>query len=135
MIRALAARILKRMPRYSDFASELPPQWVRSIELAEGEQLIGAYCNDPGSAEGAVIITSEGIRWSTPGGWRCVPYRTVARVVPVEPSEKMLVEEVTLQLRDGEIVKIPVRGRRGRFADVFEFGRFVARAVALYPSI
>lgn len=113
--------VLRAMP---DFRCDATPS-EPGAELELDEEILGAYDNGP---HGRIYITTLGLRWvSEPAALPvAVRYDDIERVSA--PEEKQTDSPcIDIAMRDGGRLQLPVCGRRGRFLDVYELARYLAR--------
>ena len=124
-VRSRAHRTLRKLSNFSMDGANLDPI-VGQFALRPEEELIGAYQN-PQPTLRWVVVTSLGLHSIEAGGSRYVPFNSIAQV---DASDKADVAgDLVLSLASGERIVIPIRGGDGRFKDVFEFKRFLARVL------
>jgi hypothetical protein len=109
-----AERILLRLTRFTPIR----------LPMASGEELIGVY-----EADGMLVsVTSDGLYWSSDAGGGHVRYADLDSVhFPERKDDPHPV--LVLRTRVGATLELPILGRNGRFADVYEFGRFVRHVI------
>ncbi|HEX4461550.1 MAG TPA: hypothetical protein VIA18_26405 [Polyangia bacterium] len=124
-----AKRILNRIPRYIALPERDWPAWADLPSPAmDDEQVLGIYQNQEKSVAGGLVITSERLYLRNGDSWACSSYKDMVDVECFEPGlEKSENDSIIVTLRDHSKLVVPVRGRDGRFADVFEFCRFLMR--------
>jgi hypothetical protein len=96
------------------------------LAMQPGEELIGVYRNPPPVRE-SIVVTSAGLYVIGGDASSSVPFNAIARIEG--PSSTDDEADLAVYTSMGEKVNVPIRGRRGRFRDVFEFQRFLARVL------
>ena len=120
-----AYRILRQMERYRAIQSPAElPSWVGQDSFVGAEQVIGVYENTAHSDEDSIVITTHGLYFRAPAA-HYVRYSEIRDVSVAGP--KTDAREITIDLRNGERLKIAVRGGTGRLRDAFELLRFLRR--------
>lgn len=126
--RSRTIRILKPMSRFhADFKHGLPA-YASQIPVAHGEEIIGIYENVAGTISQCIAMTNLRLLIESGGQWKSIVY---SQIVAIETPEPAAVEEIaaalTVRLMTGALETVPINGRHGRFLDLFEFSRFLAR--------
>jgi hypothetical protein len=93
--------------------------------MQPGEELIGIY-RDPSTPE-SIAVTTFGLYMIGSETIRLVPFRTMVRIVGTSSTDDE--SDLVVYTSAGETITVPIRGRRERFRDVFEFQRFLARVL------
>lgn len=122
-------RILEALKAFRPMYDGLKPNYLRDSDF-KNELIIGVYENVVGSIDHCIIITEEGIHFEAQGEWIDIKFAEIRNVNC--PSSKEIEKKdagVNLVLENGRNVTVPVWGGSGRFLDVFEFSRFLARVV------
>jgi hypothetical protein len=122
--------ILGKLPSFVG-SSSLPdirvkPAW---LVVPEGERVLGVYVSeDRGSAQ-PVLITDAALYLDGVGNARIAYADIVDSTAYPTEGDAHDAWGVQATLRDGAVVVIPVRGRRGndRYVDAFDFVRFLLR--------
>lgn len=124
-IRFRAKKILGAMVSFSELSeySMLPEilnqQWSKSC--------IGFYQNFSGSFNEAIFVNEDGIVIFEDGKFRKIKYSDIAHTsCPPKEDEPIIV----VMMKNFEKINLPVRNGRGDCKDVYEFVRFLDRAVA-----
>lgn len=97
-----------------------------------GAPVVGVYRNPPGVTPAEIVITEEFMLLSDGKEKTRIPF---AAVVGFRSPEKGSGGRIRLELRDGEAAEFVIGGTQGRFEDVFEFIRFLARVTEVDPKI
>jgi hypothetical protein len=97
---------------------------IKRLKLGAGENPIGVYDNHTGSMQERILITNKGVYIYRENGWDSIRYEEIDSVGTPESKD---VEGLTVRFVDGSSTEIPVRGKRGKFRDAFEFLRFLNR--------
>ena len=123
-----AKRILKPMQRFkAAFKDQLPPYAPR-IPISGNEELIGVYENRPGDIARALPSPTCVCWWKAAGQWKSLVYSDIAAIETPKPAAVGDSTAVlTVRSATGTLESIPIHGQRGRFSDLFEFSRFLAR--------
>jgi len=118
---------LRSLNHYEDLAEKEPLSKIAlgEIDLEENEKLIGVYRN-PGSSDTNIAVTELGLRAKEADGWSFIRFDDIEEAT-AHPPDKHEADSILLLLRSGEEVAVPVKGKNGRFRDVFEFLRFLDR--------
>ena len=126
-VRSRAYRTLRSLNHYEDLAEKEPLSKIAlgEIDLEENEKLIGVYRN-PGSSDTNIAVTELGLRAKEADGWSFIRFDDIEEAT-AHPPDKHEADSILLLLRSGEEVAVPVKGKNGRFRDVFEFLRFLDR--------
>jgi hypothetical protein len=123
-----AKRILKPMQRFKAAFKDGLPVNSHQIPISPDEELIGVYENEMGDIRDSVAITSHRILLEVSRQWKSVEF---AEITSIETPEPAAVEKgdtaLTIRLTDGTLVIVPILGQHGKFFDIFEFSRFLAR--------
>lgn len=106
-------------------------QLRRKVALAPEEELLGVYDNPKDSAVSRIVVTTLGLYLLTGGGGDVerIPYVDIKLVQgpDVSPARN---PKIVLELVSGGMRSVPILGHRGQYQDVFEFWRFLTRAIA-----
>lgn len=119
-------RILAHMKRFRRDLDSFPDLPVPLPGL-QGQTALGVYPNAEGSLREAFVVTDQGLVLEDGGRWVSIPYSSLRKVVT--PKTKTDVYHLDLELKDGSLLRLPIRGHDGRFLDVFEFVRFFSRVL------
>ena len=123
-----AHRILNHLKSYrttEEGLSQRLAMEIGELQLQPGESIIGIYDNRPGSQDERIVVTTVGLHVSLDGKWRSIVYADVER--NELPREKLLADTITIVLKSGGVLTVPVRGGDEKFRDVFEFVHFLDR--------
>ncbi|OCG38787.1 hypothetical protein A9G29_10375 [Gilliamella sp. Fer2-1] len=88
-------------------------------------KVFGIYDNSPESD--SLTICENGISWTTNHNNICVLFNDIKKT-SIEGDKSS--ENILIYLKNNEIIKLPVRGKNGRFSDIFEFLRFLDRVLS-----
>jgi hypothetical protein len=99
-------------------------------------KFLGVYRNPAPSLEN-LLVTSEGIAIRTDTQFRFFSYAGIrnprivvnGQALLDDGSKKHLADGISIKTMDNRQVTIPVRGGHNQFRDVFEFWRFLNRAI------
>jgi hypothetical protein len=139
-VQSRAARILKRLASYrpiEDVRDEF--QFLREQALLHRATPIGIYENNAGIASRETLLICDlGILVDGSTGIKFVAYEDVDRVTIVAgdtllgtyTSKKTEADGLLISTVNADNQLIPVRNGKGKYRDVFEFSRFMTRAVA-----
>jgi hypothetical protein len=119
-------RILSRMKRFYRNLDAFPGS-PGPLPGPQDQSVLGVYLNTESSLRDAVVVTDRGLVIEAENRWVDIPYSSLESVVG--PSAKVGVYHLDLELKDGRLVRLPIRGHDGRFLDVFEFYRFLKRVL------
>lgn len=122
-------RILESLKAYHPVHDGMMPKFLRDSDFKD-DLVIGVYENVVDSIDHCVVITEEGMHIEKQGKWIEIRFVEIENVY--SPSSKETEKkdaEVNMVLENGKNVTVPVWGGTGRFLDVFEFSRFLARVV------
>ncbi len=97
-----------------------------SVRLRPSENVLGLYENNKSERKDALLITTHAIHILCEKGEKVVDFREINKV-ETPPSKEPPLEELTVQLKSGEQIKIPVRGGKENVRDAWEFLRFLIR--------
>jgi hypothetical protein len=116
-----ARRVLVALDSYQ--AADESMDWP--IELAREHlgEIIGCYRN-PGPRGGTIGIFADGLAWSRDGKVFDFAFEDLEDVTLPDGKDS---EELLLRLGNGDELRLPVAGRRGRFRDSMEMLRFLDR--------
>lgn len=126
--RQRAHRILKRRDRYRDLTARPRPEWLEEVVLKD-DVLLGIYENAP-TCQDQVIVTEQALYAPVEGTWTRIPYREIDGTYvasehgELEGRDKSIAVRIMV-LTGGREIAVPMKGRQGRFRDVFEFSRFL----------
>lgn len=134
VIRSRAHRILKRMTNYTSFdvdSAILDNLRTERIELPTNDELLGIYTNAPDEFRALIIISTLGIRIFE-DAWLFISYAEISDVsVPLsEEVGKLQANTLLLELASGDTKTLLIKGGDAKFRDVWEFSRFMNRAIA-----
>jgi hypothetical protein len=121
-----ANKILKRQNSYRAMDADLLSSIGQLLPLLPGETCIGIYENTLGELSDSILITNKGLHVFYDNDPRFIAFDNIEDVKC--PSDKVNGDALSVKLTDNTLLSVPVRNGRGRFRDVFEFGRFVMRA-------
>ena len=84
--------------------------------------------NTAESLEDALLITSKGMMWICSD--RAPQFVSFAEIekYEIEGASKTSASSMKIQMTNGEMFSLPVRGGQGKFRDIFEFWRFLRKA-------
>lgn len=124
-----AKRILKPMQYFKAAFKDGLPVYASRIPIHDNEELIGIYENHSEDIDACIVVTNRRVLLESGGQWKSVVYAQIAVIETPEPTG---VQEdppgLRVRLTTGASEIVPVHGRHGRFFDLFEFSRFLARA-------
>lgn len=124
-----AKRILKPMPHFKAVFKDGLPAYASRIPIHDDEQLIGIYENHSEDIHACIVVTNQRLLLESGGQWKSVVYAEIAAIETPEPTG---VQEdrpgLRVRLTTGASEIVPIHGQQGRFFDLFEFSRFLARA-------
>jgi hypothetical protein len=110
----------------------------RLLPLDDDETFIGVYENTPGALDQAVVVTTKSIVLLGHAGALRVDFGDIKRAT-WSPESKREADKLRITLQDGTACFVPITGKSGGGADVFEFLRFVSRCSAVargtHPAI
>lgn len=121
-------RILKRMQTYRAIPED-SPAYFPSLAIPEGQRPLGVYENLPNAMADCVVITDRALCADRGGRLEEIRFDEMASVTWT-PRDKRDANSLEICMHDGSVKYVPVRGRKDKFADVFEFVRFVSRSIA-----
>lgn len=132
-VNSLARVILKRGQfvgyRHLEDEEEECFRLNKIIKLDPDEEILGIYRNDPPGDADSIVVTTTGLRLLRFGqASDVIRYDNIESVAETRPADKTDTE-ISIRLLDGTTKQVSVRGQRGQFMDVFEFLRFLMRAV------
>ncbi|XKM14508.1 hypothetical protein RCS94_04860 [Orbaceae bacterium ac157xtp] len=107
-------RILVPMERFSSFDGG---------DVGLG-RVLGIYDNSP--KDDSLTISENGISWMVDNNIN-VLFNDIKRV---SIGDDKLSDYILICLKNDEIIRLPVRGKNGRFSDIFEFLRFLDRVLS-----
>ena len=123
-----AKRILKPMERFKAAFKDGLPAYSPRIPTSGDEELIGVYENRLGEIGACIAVTNLRLLVESDSQWKSVVYSQIGTIETPEPAA---VDEgtaaLTVRLTAGTSEIVPIHGRHGRFFDLFEFSRFLAR--------
>jgi DNA helicase HerA-like ATPase len=99
--------------------------WVHSAPELGG--LIGAYKNPNSVQPDTILIAEHGLVAVKSGIAQRIEFSEIESIR--SPGAQDDNSDISLVLRSGIVVGLPVAGRDGRFRDVFSFVRFLARVL------
>jgi hypothetical protein len=120
-------RTLRHVRAFKAMGSDLPAKVFGKVP--DGQTVLGIYENVQGSLEDCVVVTDRSVLLHTGGKLEEIRYSDIASTTWT-PECKQEACALRVTMRDGIVKLLPLRGRNGRFADVFEFVRFMNRVVA-----
>jgi hypothetical protein len=86
------------------------------------------YENEAGDLCGAVAVTNRRVLLEDSGHWESIAFTEIASIdTPAPATVEKGEAALTVRLTTGRSLVVPIRGRNGRFFDLFEFSRFLAR--------
>ncbi len=135
-VESRAKRILTPLDSYEaiDEAGSSTP--LQSFGPLYGSKPLGIYRNNDMADEEAILVTDIGLFFVLRSRAIFVEYKAIESVditahgAVLNASSKTQADGVQLNVSSAKPVSIPVRNGRGKYRDVFEFSRFVSRAVA-----
>ena len=126
-----AYRILRPLQSYRDLSEDDFPDEFQQLSFNIQGKRIGMYQNELHTFEETLIITDCGIHICKYKKLIFVPFSDMLKV-SLPPKNLLDIRqerEISITLRDGRIVDLPVRGSVGKFKDIFEVARFLNRVV------
>ena len=123
-----AHRALRGMPRFRFLQdeTELAAHRQRCDKVLIGEP-IGIYSNPPPTQPETILVAERGLVVIRAGDMQSIQFDELSGVQG--PHTKADASRITLTLRSGIVVNLDIHGREGKFQDVFEFVRFLARVL------
>ena len=88
---------------------------------------IGIYSNPVPTQPETILVAERGLVAIRAGDIQSIQFDELSGVHG--PHTKADASRITLTLRSGMVVNLDIHGRDGKFQDVFEFVRFLARVV------
>jgi hypothetical protein len=140
-VQSRARRILSRLASYRSIENADPQdesRWLSDQALVRGATPIGVYVNNArGQRQETLLITDLGVLVRSESDEWFIEYKNVERVDIVADNALLKAGTVEKTEADGLLISmvttgsklIPVRNGNGRFRDVFEFARFMMRAI------
>jgi len=119
-------RTLKPLARFrqiSEVTQSLPHP-----RLADGDELLGVYENEPSELNHYIIVGAKGIYIDHGDAWRFIPYEVMTKTVLPE-GDKHAIDRLTIKLMNGDSIVMAVSGGDNKFRDVFEIVRFLDRVI------
>ncbi|WP_155860094.1 hypothetical protein [Kordiimonas gwangyangensis] len=77
------------------------------------------YFNNPGTLEDALIFATNGIWHLGPREAQHIPYTAITGVTSPTGKTASQTSEIDIQLTEGKLMTLPIRGGDGRFRDYF----------------
>jgi hypothetical protein len=116
------------MPRFRFLQNEteLAAHRQRCDKVLIGEP-IGIYSNPPPTQPETILVAERGLVVIRAGDMQSIQFDELSGVQG--PHTKADASRITLTLRSGIVVNLDIHGREGKFQDVFEFVRFLARVL------
>jgi hypothetical protein len=105
---------------------EAMPTYLREVSLQDNEIPIGVYQNHRGTPRESILISNIGLHFNREGGWQFLSYKEMQFIEPLADKENA--QELAIHAGNA-VVKLPVRGSKGKFRDIFEFLHFLLRAM------
>ena len=129
-VEILVHRVLRHMKAFQVFDGATQLEY-KDLELLAREIPLGVYRNAVGSIYESVIVTDYSlIVVRQPEEPERINYSDISELTWY-PESKRIANSVRIHLIDGSTTYVPVYGKQGGGADVFEFVRFLSRAVGI----
>jgi hypothetical protein len=128
-VKMRAYRILKPLRRFYTVDDKHLPAYLRDVEIASKDELIGVYENVPGSRDNAIIVSTHGIYIYQSSVWMFVPYTDILEV-SIPEDNKHVADRIELYLTNERRLTVLVVGGDAKFRDVYEVLRFFDRVIA-----
>src|SRR5438445_13879468 len=122
-----AHRILKHLASYEEVTdnSDRTSPAVEQLRLQTNERLLGCDGRSSEDSPDVFAVTSRGLHIRNGVTFCFIGYEQILSANA--PGPKTNVDHVTVELRDGSAVHLPVKGGRGRLRDAWEVLRFLRR--------
>mgnify|MGYP001377391548 CR=1 FL=1 len=121
-------RTIKDFENYREITAENAGELLDDLVLANDEICYGIYENKLRERNEQVAITNNGLHLFRNGSWILVKYADIEEVK--FDADKSEADALILLLKQDKRLELPVRGRKGKFRDVFEFSRFLNRVIS-----
>jgi hypothetical protein len=107
-----AHRKLNATSGYAPLGEEMDTEHASLIRgrLCEGEVPIGVYENVMGTLDQGILITDRGLHHHDKDVWNFVSYQEMVSADLEGGQKSLTVDNIAIQLRDGETYLLPVRG-------------------------
>jgi hypothetical protein len=125
LAKSLVERNLGNLPNYRNLTQVATPLvgMPPGIRIRDGEQLVGMYTIPDDLLQPPIVITDVGVHVGFETTWRVIEYENMSEVHG--PTTKDEISGVTIHLRNGHHVEIPVRGARRQLRDAFSFLQYL----------
>lgn len=123
-----AHRTLRSLANYQPLSGREAAftSFLSEIHFQKEEKAIGLYENTPGKKDESIVITNLGLHFLSTDRAEFISYEQIRAIEPLETKN---IDRLNLDLDDGRMIAIPIKGGEGRFRDIFEFLHFLDRVV------
>ena len=125
-IRFKATKILSPMDSFK--LGDTLPNDINLHDVTLYGSLIGVYDNSPHTDEGIVIVSDTELVLVNSDQAISILYEDIVDVIG--PKTKTCNELLTLELKSGHDVLVPIKNGKERTKDIYEFQRFLMRVVS-----
>lgn len=132
LVHSRAHRILKRMSSYRTIKEQngTVPLVMRALTFHQGEKVLGIYKNKADECDETLVITTCGIYLLQNNTSQYIRYDEIAHIEAPSKEQKHELDGLVAHLTCGEVMKIPIRGGKGRFRDAWPFLQFLTRVMS-----
>ena len=134
-IKSRIHRTIQGFDNFHEITEENTGYFLENLKLKENEVCYGVYENIPKRIDERIAITNRGMYFNQEDAWLFINFLNIEEVNFIGKNkanikgEKLKTEHLTLELVNGKSIKLPIRGRKGEFKDIFEFMRFLMRVL------
>lgn len=120
-------RILRKMKRFEYSGGARATSSSPDVQLHLDETLIGCYRNYDGSSAELLVITDRALWVRRDTVWGRTEYQQMKSVSVEGPKHEAT--SLTIRLRTGGVIHVPVRRGEGRLRDIWTFVRYLTRVI------
>ncbi len=105
-----------------------------AMQLVPGETLLGVYEPSGAPEPESILITDLGIHWISSEKRQLIEYAQIAGIDSHHNKQELgaqpTLRTLNVELYSGEIIKLPIRGERDHYLDMFDVWRFLNYVLA-----
>jgi hypothetical protein len=125
LVKSLAERKLGKVSGYRSpgIGNGLSVEITSGMRLRDGEIVVGVYELPADLLQPVIVLTDVGLHIGFETGWQTIDYEDLKEVHGPDTVEE--ISGVRVELRNGDVVAVPVRGAHQQFRDAFPFLQFL----------
>ena len=129
-IKSQAHRKFKHLENYISLDTNKLPDEFQDVILQEQEELIGMYKIKIQGVKDSLLLTTHTIYVNKEGHITSIPLQLLKSFDSPPKEEKHTADSLTLHLKSGKTVNIPIQGGVGNLRDVWAFVSFFRKIIS-----